>query len=221
MQRSAIRTLVRKHLQEPAAANWADADLNTLIDLAVALVAKAIRKVLPDAFVSTSTANIVSGTNWYNFPAGCRAIKRVGLLSSGVYGRIERKSQDIAESWTGDTVYCVRGQQIGLFPTPTANLALGIQYEYAPTLSLTQDTDEPVFAAELHLAVVLWATLLAKGESPEDDTKEARQLQQLLADIPEDYGAMNHDSPETLTVDVDRLAGRGGSRLANDVFPAR
>ena len=61
-----------------------------------------------------------------------------------------------------------------------------------------------------------------KGESPEDDSKDANELRRILADIPDDYGQLGDmGQPALLQPDVSDSRGRCGSRIANDRDPGR
>lgn len=212
MNRSTIRTLVRRRLNETVADNWSDDVLNTLIDTAYALVLKQVRKVDPEAVLSWDYRNTVAGTVWYEKPAGTRGPVEVGLKKAAAdadWTPLKRKPYFIARDWTGDeTVYCHRGTYIGLFPAPTVAVVDGIQFIHAPTDALAADTDVPKLEATLHYAIVLWATLLAKGESPEADTKDALELARILADIPSDYGSPDLGQPVALSFDVADARGR-------------
>lgn len=213
MTRGTIRTLVRRLLNEEVADNWTDDILNTLIDTAYALVLKQVRKVDPEAILFWDYRATVAGANWYEKPAGTRGPVEVGLKSSASdtdWAPLNRKPYYLARDWTGsDTVYCHRGQYVGIFPAPTVAISDGLQFIHAPTDSFAADTDVPKLETTLHYAIVLWAAMLAKGESPEDDSKNAKELGRILGDIALDYGTIDYGQALALNADVADARGRG------------
>lgn len=223
MLRSEIRSMVRRHIQETTADNFADADLNTLINTAYQLVVKQVRRVSPDEFLTTALVNTAIGTSLYNKPAGARRILEVALLAAdGVtYNALPYRNyvDAVAATSSEDPVFTIRGQQYGIYPAPTAVVVNGIRVTYQPTVTLAADGDTPLVEDTLQYAIALWAALLAKGESPEDDTKQSRLLTQILNDIPEDYGIQQSDRAPRIGVDIDTLPGRGWNRTPNDEWP--
>lgn len=218
MTRATIRTMLRRRLNETVADNWDDSTLNTLIDLAYALVLKQVRKVDPEAVLFWDYRNTVAGTTWYEKPAGTRGPVEVGLKSLATdtdWSPLKRAPYFIARDNVdaSETVYCHRGAYIGIFPAPTVSVTNGIQFIHAPTDTIPTDTDVPKLENTLHYAIVLWASLIAKGESPEDDTKDAKELQRILGDIPQDYGSPDLGQPIGLSLDVADARGRGSTTL--------
>lgn len=217
MTRASIRTLLRRRLNEVVADNWSDDVLNTLIDLAYALVLKQVRKVDPEAVLFWDYRDTAVATSWYEKPAGTRGPVEVGLKTSVAdtdWSPLVRKPYWLARDWTGsERVYCHRGTYIGIFPATDLAITQGIQFIHAPTDTLAVDTDVPKVETTLHYAIVVWATLLAKGESPEDDSKDARELQRIIGDIPADYGTIDYGQPIALTADVADARGRGPTTL--------
>lgn len=219
MNRLTIRTLVRRRLNEEVADSWDDDTLNTLINVAHALVLKQVRKVDPEALLFWDYRDTVAGTSWYEKPSGTRGPVEVGLKTAATdtdWAPLTRKPYYLARDWTGsDTVYCHRGLYIGIFPAPTASVVQGIQFIHAPTDALAADSDFPKVETTLHYAIVLWATLIAKGESPESDVKEAKELQGILGDISVDYGTIDYGQPSALSPNVADVRGLGITTLSS------
>lgn len=218
MTRATIRTLLRRRLNEQTADTWDDNTLDTLINLAYALILKQVRKVDPEAVLFWDYRNTVAGTNWYEKPSGTRGPVEVGLkkaASDTDWKALTRKPYWIARDWTdaSETVYCHRGQYIGIFPAPSASVTNGIQFLHAAADTLPTDTDVPKLETTLHYAIVLWASLIAKGESPESDTKDALELVRILGDIPADYGSPDLGQPLAVSPDVSDARGRGPSTI--------
>lgn len=222
MNRGSMRTLLRRRLLEPTADQWDDSTLNELLNLGLSLVRKQIRKVDPEFDIRWEYRDTVAGTTWYEKPAGTRGSIEIGLKSAASdtdWTALTRKPYHIARSYTAEaeTVYCHRGVYIGIFPAPSASVADGIQFLHAPTESLATDSDIPRIEESLQYAAVCWAALLAKGESPEDDSKDANELKRLLGDIPADYGTLDLSQPMLLQPDVADARGIFGRRVRNDI----
>lgn len=220
MTRGTIRTLLRRRLNEQTADNWDDNTLNTFIDLAYALVLKQVRKVDPEAVLFWDYRDTVAGVNWYEKPAGTRGPVEVGLKKTSSdtdWGPLTRKPYYVARDAANgsDTVYCHRGTYIGIFPAPTVAVTNGLQFLHAPTDTLAADTDVPKVEQTLHYAVVLWATIIAKGESPESDSKDAAELQRLIGDIPLDYGSPDLGQGVSLSPDVADARSSGFGTLSS------
>lgn len=223
MNRGLMRTLLRRRILEPQPDQWDDSTLNELLNLGLTLVRKQIRKVDYEFDLRWEYRDTVAGTSWYEKPAGTRGPVEIGLkkaASDSDWGPLKRKAYHIARQYTSEaeTVYCHRGAYIGIFPAPSASVVQGIQFLHAPTETLAADTDVPRVEESMQYAVVCWAALLAKGESPEDDTKDAKELQRLLGDIPADYGSIDLGQPTYLEPDIADARGMsGGRRIANDI----
>jgi hypothetical protein len=217
--RATIRELLRRRLNEEVADAWSDNVLNTIIDLAYALVLKQVRKVDPEAVLAWDYRATVAGTVWYEKPAATRGPVEVGLKATSAavdWTPLKRKPYFIARDWTdaNETVYCHRGTYVGIFPAPSTSVSDGIQFLHAPTDTLAVDTDVPKVEQTLHYAIVLWATLIAKGESPEaGDSKDAAELQRIIGDIPADYGSPDLAQVISLSPDVADARAAGYTSL--------
>lgn len=220
MTRATIRELLRRRLNEATADNWSDDVLNTVIDVAYALVLKQVRKVDPEAVLAWDYRATAVGVNWYEKPAATRGPVEVGLKATSAatdWTPLVRKPYFIARDWTGDTVYCHRGTYIGIFPAPSEAVADGIQFLHAPTDTLAVDNDVPKVEQTLHYAIVLWAALIAKGESPETpDSKDAAELQRIIGDIPADYGSPDLAQTIALSPDIADTRGTAGWTLTGN-----
>lgn len=221
MTRGTIRTLLRRRVNETVADRYDDSTLNTYIDLAYALVLKQVRKVDPEAVLFWDYRNTVAGVNWYEKPAGTRGPVEVGLKSASTdtdWEPLKRAAHHIARDAAAgsETVYCHRGTYIGIFPAPTVAVVNGLQFLHAPTDTLAADTDVPKLETTLHYAIVLWAALIAKGESPEAaDSKDAAELQRLIGDIPLDYGSPDLGQGSSLSPDVADARSSGFGTLSS------
>jgi hypothetical protein len=148
----------------------------------------------------------------------------MSTAAATTYTQLRRVAYHIARLNTNaeDTVYCLRGRYIGIFPAPTVSVTDGIEMMHAPTPTLSEDTDVPELEETLHYAMVCWTAMLAKGDGLEDDTKESNELRRILADIPDDYGSGGDlGQPLLLQPDASDARGRFGARIANDRDPGR
>ena len=225
MTRGTMLTLLERRLNDQENENWSTDLLNTYLNLAYALILKEIRKVDPEAILNWEYITTIANINWYEKPAGTRGIAEVGLKSLSAdtdWTALKRKPYYVARDWTGtDNVYCHRANYIGIFPAPTTAVTNGIQLIHTPTATLAADTDVPRVEETLQLGIVYWAALLAKGESPESDSKEAQHLQSILSDIPSDYGGYDLSQPMQLDADVADARGRRVGILSPGSDPGR
>lgn len=209
---------------EQTADQWDDSTLNTLLDLSYALILKQVRKIDPEALLFWDYRNTVAGTFFYEKPSGTRGPVEIGLKATTTatdWTPLIRKPYYIARDWTNaeERVYCHRGVYIGIFPAPTVSVTNGIQFIHAPTDTMAVDTDTPKIEQTLHYGVVLWASLIAKGESPEDDTKDAKELARIIGDIPSDYGSFDLGQAQQFDLDVSDARGLGpGTPSSNGLF---
>jgi hypothetical protein len=211
-----MRTLLRRRLLEPVEDQWSDSTLNDLLNIALALVRKQIRKVDPEFDVRWEYRDTVAGTSFYEKPSGTRGSIEIGLKAAASdtdWTPLRRTAYYLARVATDETVYCHRGAYIGIFPAPSTAVVEGIQFLHAPSETLALDTDVPRLEESMQYAVVCWAALLAKGESPEDDSKDAKELQRILGDIPSDYGSLDLSQPTYLNADVSDTRGRHGALI--------
>jgi len=233
MNRGEARTLLRRRVNEPVADNWTDADLNLYLNLGYAWVLKQIRRVNKEAILFWQYRNTVAGSNWYEKPTGTTSIVEVGFKNVSTatdWTALTRKPYYLARDWTTstggsggivDTVYCHRGNYIGIFPAPANSVVQGLRLLTVPTDQLSLDADAFLIELTLQWGVVLYAAIMAKGESPEDDAKDQRELARLVADIPIDYADLDDGQTIHLNPDVADLRGLFGNRLDNDLDPGR
>ena len=225
MIRSTIRTLLRRNLQETTADNWSDTILNEIINVAYGLVRKEVRRVDREALVAWDLADITSGTQFYEKPEGTFGPLEVNVLDSGEYKPIRRIDYDLTRPSTfnsssptfSNTVWFHRGKFIGLYPIPSVSVTDGLQFVHSYGETLSADSDVPGIHTDLHYAIVLWATILAKGETREDIQPVRVSLQAMIGDIGLYYGR-DETEMETIRPQVDGLR-RGGinQRIPNDV----
>ncbi len=213
MNRSTMRTLLRRRLNESTADNWQDADLNELLNAGLHLVQKEVLKVDPLAFIHWSKDDIVSGQSYYPKPQGFwHEIEIAQLDADHPQGYKPMKKQDYnvaRELAAGSTeVYCHVGRYFAIFPAPSTSVVDGLQIQWTPTLSMAVDTDVPDLHFALHMAVVLMAQKYALGETGDDQRRVKEELVELLSDIPGYYLGSATEN-DRLWIDSTYLPARG------------
>lgn len=204
MTRATIRTILRRHINDVGDANgdgvqWSDEELNEVIDTAYQLVTKEVRKIDPEAHLSWDYADIVSGRSWYDMPETF-GLSHVAILdtSSGLYIPIKQKKyEDIGphQFWSGavivsgatsildQTYYTIRGQFIGIFPTPSVSITDGLELVHFPIKALTEDCETPIIKSPLHICIAWWAKLILLGDTDGNSQETRVRLQEVLGDI--------------------------------------
>lgn len=199
MTKGTARAMVRRRLNERAADGWDDLEINELVREALKLVQKWVVKVDAFAFMAIAYVDTIAGTAgefyalpgdfWYEFEIGYKA------TGSSSYTRLERDGYETIREFSSDATakYARRGGYLALWPNPSAAVTAGLRIQYMPTLTTGDDADPdnddirlPLHDA-LHMAVVVWAVMLALGDTQESKSELAGELRMLLEDMPEWY----------------------------------
>jgi len=235
MTRSDVRGLLRRRLNSPAGdPNWSDSTLNTLLGLGQAFIWKKVRAVNREASLFWDIRDLTANQNWYEKPAGTTGVVEVAIktaASDTLYTPLDRQPYQVAsdplQTTNGSPYpgYCHRGNFIGLFPAPTVTITGGLRMLIAGTPAAGADTDDYApLELSLQYGIVLYASVLAKGEGPEDDGKDQRELAALIADISIDYSDLDVSQPIRLN-SPDAAKARGFGRPTtqhrNDLDPGR
>lgn len=217
MTRAQIRTLLRKQINDVSAVQWpTNGELDEIINMAYALVQKEIRKVDAEAHIFWDHLNLDANVSWYPLPPTF-SVLQINLKdpSSGLYYPISPKRyRDIGSRkiWSGavevaaasistDVHYTLRGDWIGIFPAPAADLTDGLEVMHCPIMSLGVDSEVPRIKVPLHLAIVYWAKLICLGDTDEGSGETRTRLQEMLGDIGMWYN-QNGDEAEKLIVEI-------------------
>jgi hypothetical protein len=209
---STARTLLRRRLQERVADDWADSDLNQVINIALGLIQTKIMAVHPDAFLTRDLRTTTPGEPLYELPGGSLSIVSVEYKDdTGAYKRIKpMKYVDTLERDSTDTTqkYARVAKYLCLSPAPVAAVTNAIRIWHIPTVSVSADTDVPDIVVPLHYAAVLWAQIIALGDRKDSVMDVKGELAAILADIPNWY-LTSGDEPATLDIDLrkDELYG--------------
>lgn len=153
-----IRTQVRSYLDETAAADWLDPELNTLINQRYHRVHSAIANVFEDYKITTSFDNLVANQQEYTLPTDLYKLRRVEVNyditnTNSVFQKVtpftalesirtRLAETDVSSNITRDPGYYVTGSKIGFLPIPTLAGTNAIKYWYVPVLTdLVSDSD--------------------------------------------------------------------------------
>lgn len=224
MNRSTIRSFVRRALMEDVADNWTDAELNTIINAAAQSWQDYILAVDDTALLEWHYASLVEGQRYYAKPAGMRQEVELGYLEDGgeyqpmsvtSFGAIRRgwnkgsssRNSDVDLNADGTVTYeyAHAGAWFYLDWKPSTALVDGLECAYVPDISLGSDTESPAIALGLHYGIVAEAVIMAKGETEEDDSRWVRERQIMVSKIPHFYRKTSA-GPEVVHPDVRKAA---------------
>ena len=199
-----IRAMLQRQLQDISGVEWNDTgELNALINMAYYNLQKEVFKRIPDAHLYVDTAPTVVGTSWYPLD-DTFGIHRVGYKADGTatsHSKLQRKDYEDIVDLTGTTTYYTqKGQWIGIFPAPSAAVADGIELWHTPIMSLALDADVPRLKLPLHYPIVLWARMIAIGDTGEEAGETRERLKEVIDDLPLWYEIMT-DSPDRLRIE--------------------
>ncbi len=202
-----MRSLLRRRINEVSADNWADADLDDILNFGLHKVQQRIMAVDPEAFIYKARTPVVANEEFIDKPVGMWYEKSVRLLNtaSNLYETIEPMDYDLAVLHEDDSerVYSHLGRFFALHPIPTTSVAAGFEILYIPTLDMAADSDVPDVKVPLHECIVKAAQLVLMPETgePYKDLKES--LENDLNEIPLYYRVSAGRAP-LLRPDVDK-----------------
>ncbi|MDF2457669.1 MAG: hypothetical protein K0S79_85 [Nitrospira sp.] len=200
MNRGAVRTLVRTYLNEPQAAFWTNATLNTLINVATRKVHILIKNVSRYHFTTRVTFPTVAGSEWYQLPSDCKDIKHVSKIiaaNDNQEAPLTRAPSDNAFAFTDSPLvdngsndnpnqYWIMGTSMRLIPKPTSVVTIRIYYE-ARIADMTDDANTPACDEDYHDMIAKWAAIEAasKDEKMRKDIVAMFSIRQedLLQDV--------------------------------------
>jgi hypothetical protein len=203
MTRASMRTLLRREIRDTASVDWQnDSDLDDILNMAYTLVQKTIMKSFPEAHLSWDRLDLVSGRSWYPLPEHF-GVSHVAIKYSSadtVWTPLENGAYtDIYLATSTPAKFTRKGQWIGIFPAPSANITDGLEVLHTPIMTLGSDTEVPKIKVPLHLAIVLWAKLICLGETDETAGETRMRIQEIMDDLPNWYDINNY-APEQFQV---------------------
>lgn len=201
MTRGQMRTMLQRRLDDEAEETWDDSELNDILNVALMRIEVEVLKVDPEAFLRLDDADIVADQELYAKPTNM--VHEVALFkkstTASTYCRLQRIDYNETLSTCDDgsgrssegLKYAHWGRYFLLSPKPSESQASGLRLAHVPILSMSDDADVPQLVQPLHLAVVLYADLLARGEDGTGEGTEKKgtwsELASLLAAIPSYY----------------------------------
>lgn len=197
MNRSAMRSLLRRQLQDVPGVQWSDSELNDMLNVSLSLVQKEVVKVDKEAHLSWDYMNLTSGVSWYPLPQtfGVSKVSAKFATTDTVYTELRRKRQADIINLTGTQHYYTRrGQWLGIFPAPTVTITDGLELQHTPMYQMSADADTPRIKLPLHITIVLWAKLLLLGDTDESSGETRSRVEEAIADIPFWYSADSDDA---------------------------
>lgn len=175
MNRGTMRNLVRHYLNEPIAAFWTDATLNTLINVGVLKAHNRIKAVSRYHFTTRATFPTVVNTEYYSLPTDCKDVKLVTRLNSEgrelplayvpwpdptEFTPLTMLDPTAGSGEDGPSMYWIVGASIRILPRPQSVLTMKLYYE-ARLSPLTDDAEVPSFDADYHDMAAKWAAIEA------------------------------------------------------------
>lgn len=185
MNFATIRTITRRYIMEATPHNWDNSTLNDCINSGLEMVQKEILKVDPESFLEWTRRDIAANESFYFLPEGLWMPNQVRLKdeTTGKYAKLPWKPFDVAETWTGSTVWSRRGRYVALFPTPEKVIVAGLELIFVPTLVLAADGDIPPIPLGLHRAIPYLAKIIALGETYQNFDRDVAMVEKILGDV--------------------------------------
>jgi hypothetical protein len=208
MNRAAMRSKLRRRLQEDVPDRWTDVQLNEALNLGLVELQKEVMKVDPEAFCFVDRADIVAGQEWYKWPAGTWYERELRILSGTTYTPIRR----IAFTERGDnSILAASGPSYASFdrsrfvlcPIPTVSVVNGMEIVWVPTLTMALDTTVPPVHLGLHLAIVEFAEVIATADVGDTNEETVKDLARIINSIPQ-YYLVSASTPSRMIVEVNK-----------------
>ena len=208
MNRSTMRTLLAKRLQDNAEDQFSTSDLNSLLNLGLGLLQADVMAVRPDAFVEISTFSIVASQDRYVNPEGWLLDIMIEVVDTAEASGYRKLSPvPFQQKFTdGDSIthYSHMGRFLVLSPTPDVAVSDGIRRTWVPTLTMDDDADIPEIKAVLHSCIVDYAVIEAIGETDEAGDSTYKRLQRKLERVSDIYGRVTAGQLYSLVPNVAR-----------------
>jgi hypothetical protein len=184
MQLSQLRTQTRRYVQDVAAVEWTDDEIDLVINDSYYDLQSELQMVAPEAVIAWDTID-AKAENWYPKPPTFGIIQ-VGLKKTGdtTFTKLALKDYNDIKDLTGtDTFYCERGDWIGIFPAPDV-VTDGVEVMHRPIDTLVEDTDIPKLKLPLHQAICLQAKVFLLGDTNENGDRDEAKLTKIKEKMP-------------------------------------
>lgn len=197
MQLSDIRSMLGGWLQDTTGVQWDSVKLNRTINLAIRETQKHILAVDPEAFKCTYTAATTipaaGRDNLYAWPAGTFAVIEVALSSDGVnYSPLQRLTlktgrDSVKNGWGSVGFVPYSKNHFMLLPASSTAVASGLRVIVAPTLVMSEDTDENPLPLAFETLMTLQAQMMALWDVGEPTEKVQGEIEKIKNETPRFY----------------------------------
>lgn len=144
-------------------------EVKAFLNIGYAISRNALLSMSEDYGVRLARAEVKASENYYLLPTNCRKLRRVEVSYDGTnYYRVQRINRNAIEfpdrSWSESApCYSLVGNNIELFPTPTANVTNGLRLWYVEDNGDLSGDDSEVKLpnAYTHLPI-MYASAMAK-----------------------------------------------------------
>ncbi len=213
-QLSDLRTDLNTWLQDTVKQQWPTARMNRAIQLALRETEKHILAVDPEAFKCTYTAATVVPSNTgkdniYTYPAGTFAVHEIGLSTDGQnYARLDRLAlKEIRDARAG-SIGSIAGfvpydtDHFIVWPSASSVVAAGLRVIVAPTLVITEDTDENPVPTSFEMLMMKEAQKICLYDVGEPTKDIQDEIDAIKTETPRFY--LTATSPPFISLLVDR-----------------
>jgi hypothetical protein len=185
--------MLRGWLQDTVSEQWTDVQLNKYLRYALRETEKVILAVDPEAFKCTYYADIRVGSTGqdavYTYPAGTWGVLEIATSTDGTtYSKLRRLSLPVTREFRNEAGFVPWDKRhFMLYPTPDTAVTNGLRAIVAPTLVMTDDTDDnplPEAFETMHLKI---AQQIALADTGEPTDKLQAEIQALKTETPRFY----------------------------------
>ena len=209
---SAIRSTLRRQLQEVTAQAWQDVNLDVYLQIALSILQKEILKIDRMAFRATETVNLVAGTTDYTLATatpdahlGIMLVERRSSTTTSYVKQTRRDLDIIRDSILLGTssdqpeggLYAVSAlSTIVIYPAPSSAISAGLRVHYIPVLTQGSDSASPQLPSPLHWSIILLAKAAALGETWQETGLVEKRIAEIIGDLPLYFSRDDGENPQ-------------------------
>lgn len=191
-----------------------DARLSQWINNNYMFMVDEIQKVNPDFFVTSATADLVSGQQEYELPDDCEKVTMVNIYVDNVWVRALPLPNGVGDipvyNHPNNTPgvskltprYYIQNGMIGILSIPDASATGGLEIWYVYTPSELTDSDSPAFSHKYHALASIGAYADYLDQNDEHNAAELmrQRFEKRVASMVESIDDSDLDSPKTVVV---------------------
>jgi len=207
------REILNSWLQDTAGIQWPDTKGTRIINLAIRETEKHILSHDPEAFKCIYTAATTVPTtgkdNLYSYPVGTFAVHEIAYSSDGMnFVPIPRRALKNIRDFrngnaTGEVCYVpFDAKHFILWPSPATAVASGLRIIVAPTLGMTEDSDESPLPLAFETMHILEAKKIALWDVGEPTDSVQQEIDKLKRETPRFF--LTDTSPAFIQPIIDR-----------------